>query len=49
MQEYSWRAEVERVDGPTRHINDLYPIVYIFSNNTFRRDSGPESGVYEKP
>lgn len=43
----SWRALVEELDGPTRHVNDLYPIVYVFSNNAFRRDSGPTGGVYE--
>jgi len=45
--QYNWRDEVERIDGESRHIESLYPIVYIFSSGAKRRDSGPASGVYE--
>ena len=44
----NWRELVERVDDDNRHRDNLYPVVYIFSNGRMRRDSGPESGIYEK-
>ena len=44
----NWKQLVERVDNDDRHRDSLYPVVYVFSNNRVRRDSGPESGVYEK-
>lgn len=43
----SWREIVEKADGPGRHEESLYPIVYNFSNGAKRKDSGPASGVYE--
>ncbi|MDH5451740.1 MAG: hypothetical protein OEX14_00155 [Paracoccaceae bacterium] len=46
---FNWREEVEKIDGPNRHTDSLYPIVYTFSGARPRRDSGPESGIYEKP
>ncbi len=46
---FNWREFVEKFDEPNRHIENLYPIVYRFTSGRFRRDSGPESGVYEKP
>lgn len=43
-----WREIVEKVDGPDRHRDSLYPIVYTFGGGLRRfRDSGPQSGVYE--
>lgn len=46
--QHSWRELVETFDDKQRHIDSLYPIVYVFSNGRKRRDSGPEAGVYEK-
>lgn len=43
---FSWREIVEKADGETRHIENLYPVVYEFGDRRFR-DSGPASGVYE--
>ncbi len=45
---FSWTEVVEAADDKNRLIDSLYPVVYIFSNGRLRRDSGPESGVYEK-
>lgn len=42
----NWRELVEKVDGPDRHRDSLYPFVYFFSGHNNRRDSGPNSGVY---
>ncbi len=44
---FSWREQVERIDDKNRHRESLYPVVYIFSNGKKRRDSGPNSGIYE--
>ena len=46
-RDFSWREIVERNDEPNRHKNNLYPEVYFFSNKRPRRDSGPDSGIYE--
>ncbi len=45
--QFEWREVVEKADDDDRHVNNLYPVVYIFNGRKFR-DSGPESGVYEK-
>ncbi len=44
---FSFREVVEKLDGPDRHKDSLYPVVYTFSNNKTRRDSGPTGGVYQ--
>jgi len=44
----SWREMVEKADDKDRHFESLYPVTYFFSNGRTRRDSGPESGVYDK-
>jgi hypothetical protein len=44
---FNWRDIVEKFDDENRHQNNLYPVVYVFSNEATRRDSGPRSGVYE--
>lgn len=46
-RDFSWREIVEKVDGPERHRESLYPYVYEFSGNNRRRDSGPAKGIYE--
>ena len=38
--------EVEKVDGPGRQKESLYPVVYVFSGNVQKRDTGPNSGIY---
>lgn len=42
----SFREEVERVDGKSRHVESLYSIVYRFSGNKNKRDTGPSGGAY---
>lgn len=42
----SFREIVEKIDGPSRHRDSLYPFVYHFSGNKSRRDSGPAGGPY---
>lgn len=44
---FNWRDIVEKADDQNRHRDSLYPVVYIFSSGAVRRDSGPDSGVYE--
>ena len=34
----SWRELVEKVDGPGRHRDSNYPVVYRFSGGRHRRD-----------
>ena len=46
--QFSWREIVEKADDDNRHIDSLYPVVYIMLSGRKFRDSGPESGVYEK-
>lgn len=43
------REIVEEIDGPERHDQSLYPVVYTFSGNRRFKDSGPNSGVYAPP
>lgn len=43
---FNWRDIVEKFDDENRHVDSLYPVVYFFSNDAKRRDSGPNSGVY---
>ena len=42
----SIREIVEKLDGPERHLDSLYPVVYEFSSGVTKRDSGPRKGVY---
>lgn len=42
----SIREIVEKLDGPERHLDSLYPVAYEFSNGVTKRDSGPRKGVY---
>lgn len=46
-RDFSFREIVEKIDGPERHKESLYPIVYEFTGNRPRRDSGPTKGIYE--
>ena len=46
--QFSWREIVEKADDDNRHIESLFPVVYLVSGGRKFRDSGPESGVYEK-
>ena len=46
---FSWREEVEKIDGPNRHLESLYPVVYDFGEGVRKRDSGPKKGPYEPP
>jgi len=47
-RQIDWRELVEKVDrGENRHYENLHPVAYKFSGNKFRRDSGPDSGIYD--
>jgi hypothetical protein len=46
---FSWREVVEKIDDEDRHKNNLYPVVWKFSNGQVKRDSGPTKGIYETP
>lgn len=46
-RDFSFRELVEKIDGPDRHRDNLYPEVYQFSGGKPRRDSGPSSGIYQ--
>lgn len=46
--EQNIREIVEKLDGPSRHVESLYPVVYEWSSGRKHRDSGPASGVYEQ-
>lgn len=48
-QTINFRDLVQKVEGERYWIESMYPIVYVFSGKARRRDSGPESGIYEKP
>lgn len=45
----SWRELVEALDDKDRHRDSLYPIVYKFSEDVEKRDSGPRKGIYTPP
>ena len=47
FRQFSFREVVEKIDGPDRHRDNLYPIVYKWSSGLSRRDSGPTGGIYE--
>ena len=47
-REINWRDLVQKVEGERYWLENLYPVVYIFSGQERRRDSGPESGIYDK-
>lgn len=45
---FSWREIVEKTEGEKYWLETLYPTVYVFTGRRTFRDSGPESGIYEK-
>ena len=44
---FNWRELVEAIDDENRQIESLYPIVYIFSGESKKRDKGPNSIIYK--
>lgn len=44
---FDWREVVEKNDGPERHRDSLYPEAYRFAQIKPKRDTGPNSGIYE--
>lgn len=43
----SWRELVEEIDDKDRNEKTLHPVVYFFSNGVLKKDSGPQSGIYD--
>ena len=44
---FSWREFVEKIDGPDRHIESNYPVVYTFGGSVRKRDKGGNSILYD--
>lgn len=47
-REISWLDLVQKAEGDDFWRESLYPVVYVTTGGRRFRDTGPESGIYEK-